>query len=225
MPHAGDGACPALPAVTVRPGPAGGPGRGVVAGAARVAAMPSLVAYDRTLKYSPRWGLLASAAGPGGCATAVGPGAALALAGPGGAVGSYLPGAAAVSRAVLARCPLTVVDLGSLPAQGGVRVAALARACAALAALAARLPAGTVLLVAGLGAVAVPPHLQAVLVSGPGYRAGVLTAVSTRQAGMVVLTDLTPAVLGWRGQPRPAGLPGAQITRAAAARSVPPSAG
>ena len=68
---------------------------------------------------------------------------------------------------------------------------------------------------AGLGAAAVPPHLQAVLVSGPGYRSGLLTAASTRQAGMVVLTDLTPAVLGWRGQPRPAGLPGAQITRAA----------
>ena len=68
---------------------------------------------------------------------------------------------------------------------------------------------------AGLGSAAVPPHLQAVLVSGPGYRAGLLAAASTRQAGMVVLTDLTPTVLGWRGQPRPAGLPGAQITRAA----------
>ena len=71
------------------------------------------------------------------------------------------------------------------------------------------------LLVAGLGSAAVPPHLQAVLVSGPGYRSGLLDAVSTRQAGMVVLTDLTPTVLGWRGQPRPAGLPGAPITRAA----------
>ena len=31
---------------------------------------------------------------------------------------------------------------------------------------------------------------------------------------MVVLTDLTPTVLGWRGQPRPTGLPGSQITHA-----------
>ena len=38
--------------------------------------------------------------------------------------------------------------------------------------------------------------------------------VTTRQAGMVVLTDLTPTVLGWRGQPRPTGLPGSQITHA-----------
>lgn len=31
---------------------------------------------------------------------------------------------------------------------------------------------------------------------------------------MVVLTDLTPTVLGWRGRPRPVGLPGSQVTRA-----------
>ena len=115
MPHGGKGGCPALPAVTDGPGGVGVPGP------ARVAAMPSLVSYNRTLKYGPRWGLLASAAGPGGCATAAGPGAALALAGPGGAVGSYLPGVSGVSRAVLARCPLTVVDLGSLPAGPGGR--------------------------------------------------------------------------------------------------------
>ena len=52
------------------------------------------------------------------------------------------------------------------------------------------------------------------MVRGPGYRAGLLARVSTRQAGMVVLTDLAPTVLGWRGQPRPAGLPGAPITAA-----------
>ncbi len=209
VPHASKGPCPALPPVTTGPGGAGVPGP------ARVAAMPSLVAYDRTLKYGPRWGLLASAAGPGNCATAAGPGAALALAGPGGVVGSYLPGVSGLSRAVLARCPLTVADLGSLPAGPGGRAAALRHADAALAALTAKLPAGTTLLVAGLGTVALPPHLQAVLVRGPGYRAGVLGSASTRQPGLVVLTDLTVSVLGWRGQPRPGGLPGAGVTAAA----------
>ena len=175
--------------------------------------MPSLAGYNRTLKYSPRWGLLASAAGPGGCATAVGPGAALALAGPGGAVGSYLPGISGLSRAVLARCPLTVVDLGSLPGgPGGARGGAVRAADGALAAVTARLPAGTTLMVAGLGSAAVRPHLQVVVISGPGYRAGLLAASSTRQAGLVVLTDLTPTVLGWRAAPRPAGLPGARVT-------------
>ncbi len=211
-PHAGKGPCPALPAVTA------GPGRAGVPGPARVAAMPSLVSYNRGFHYGPRWGLLASAAGKGGCATAAGPGAALALAGPGGSVGSYLPAVPAVSGAVLARCPLTVVDLGSLPGgsggDGGARAAAVRRADAQLAVITAGLPAGTTLVVAGLGSAGIPPHLQAIMVSGPGYRAGLLGAASTRQAGMVVLTDLTPTVLGWRGQARPAGLPGSPVTRA-----------
>ena len=212
VPRGGGGGCPALPAVTVRPGPVGVPGP------ARVAAMPSLVSYNHTLKYSPRWGLLASAAGEGNCATAAGPGAALALAGPGGTVGSYLPAFSAVSRAVLARCPLTVVDLGSLPAEtggrGGTRAAALRHADTEVAALTGELPAGATLLVAGLGADTAPPHLQVVMVRGPGYGAGLVGAASARQGGMVVLTDLTATVLGWRGQPRPGGLPGAAVLAA-----------
>ena len=210
-PHTSTGPCPALPAVTVQPGQAGVPGP------ARVASMPSLISYNHTLNYSPRWGLLASAAGRGSCATAVGPGAALALAGPAGNVGSYLPAVSGISRAVLARCPLTVVDLGSLPGasgHGGARAAALRDADAEIAAITAELPAGTTLMVAGLGSTTLPPHLQAVVISGPAYRSGQLDAPSTRQAGMVVLTDLTPTVLGWRGRPRPVGLPGSQITRA-----------
>ncbi len=211
-PHTNKGPCPALPAVTARPGQAGVPGP------ARVAAMPSLVSYNHGLRYSPRWGLLASAAGKGTCATAVGPGAALALAGPAGNVGSYVPAVSALSRPVLARCPLTVVDLGSLPdASGGrvgTRAAALRHADAELATITAELPAGTTLMVTAPGSAAIPPHLQAVMISGPAYRSGLLSALSTRQAGMVVLTDLTPTVLGCRGQPRPAGLPGSQITRA-----------
>ena len=210
-PHTSTGPCPALPAVTVQPGQAGVPGP------ARVPSMPSLISYNHTLNYSPRWGLLASAAGRGSCATAVGPGAALALAGPAGNVGSYLPAVSGISRAVLARCPLTVVDLGSLPGasgRGGADAAALRDADAEIAAITAQLPAGTTLMVAGLGSTTLPPHLQAIVISGPAYRSGQLDAPSTRQAGMVVLTDLTPTVLGWRGRPRPVGLPGSQVTRA-----------
>ncbi len=216
LPHGEKGPCPALPAVTAEPRRGGhdaGPGP------AHIVAMPSLVSYNHTLKYSPRWGLLASAAGHGNCATAVGAGAALALAGPGGDVGLYLPSVSAVSRALLAQCPLTVVDLGSLPSASGgdggaARAGALRHADSELAAIRADLPAGTTLMVAALGAGTLPPHLQVVEVSGAAYRSGQLTAPSTRQPGMVVLTDLTPTVLGWRGQPRPAGLPGSPITRA-----------
>ena len=214
LPHGEKSPCPALPAVTAEPRRAG---HAAAPGPARIAAMPSLVSYNHALKYSPRWGLLASAAGQGNCAMAVGPGAALALAGPGGDVGSYLPSVSAVSHALLARCPLTVVDLGSLPSASGghgdtARTATLRHADGELAAIRADLPAGTTLMVAALGASTLPPHLQVVEISGPAYRSGQLTAPSTRQPGMVVLTDLTSTVLGWRGQPRP-GLPGSLITR------------
>jgi hypothetical protein len=207
--HGNKGPCPARPAVTSQ---AGRPG---VPGPAQIAAMPSLVAYNKTFRYSPHWGLLASAAGNGNCATAIGPGAALALAGPGGNVGSYLPAlptTSALSRPLLARCPLTVVDLGSLPAAAAARATAVQHADAELAAITADLPSGTTLLVTAPGSATMPAHLQVAAVSGPGYRSGGLDAASTRQPGMVVLTDLTPTVLRWRGQAVPSGVPGSAVT-------------
>ncbi len=205
-------ACGAFPAVT----PAG-------AGAV-VPAMGSLEAYNNQFHNSPDWGLLAK--GVPGCATAVGPGAALALADSTGHVASYLPSAADLTAGVLARCPLTVVDLGNIGS--AERSSALASVDAQLARIAADVPAGSTLLVTAPGATTKPPHLQLALVDGPGYQAGLLTAASTRQPGLVVLTDLTPTLLGWLGGPAsantasantasantvPADAVGAQITR------------
>jgi hypothetical protein len=190
-------ACGAFPAVD----PAG-------AGAV-VPAMGSLEAYNNQFHNSPDWGLLAQ--NVPGCATAVGPGAALALAGSTGHVGSYVPSAADLTAGVLARCPLTVVDLGNIGS--AERSSALASVDAQLARIAADLPAGSTLLVTAPGATTKPSHLQLALVDGRGYQAGLLTAASTRQPGLVVLTDLTPTVLGWLGQATPPGAVGAQITR------------
>ena len=192
-------ACGAFPAVD----PAGS--------GAVVPAMGALETYNNQFHNSPNWGLLAQQAP--GCATAVGPGAALALAeqGPTGHVASYLPSAADLTAGVLARCPLTVVDLGNIGS--AERSSALASVDAELARIAADLPAGSTLLVTAPGATTKPPHLQLALVNGPGYRAGLLDAASTRQPGMVVLTDLTPTVLGWLGGAMPADAVGAQITR------------
>jgi hypothetical protein len=190
-------ACGAFPAVD----PAG---TGAV-----VPAMAALEANNNQFHNSPNCGLLAQSVS--GCATAVGPGAALALADPTGRVASYLPSAAGLTAGVLARCPLTVVDLGNI--DNAERSSALASMDAQLARIAADLPAGSTLLVTAPGATTKPPHLQLALVNGPGYRAGRLDAASTRQPGMVVLTDLTPTVLGWLGRAMPADAVGAQITR------------
>ncbi len=181
-----------------------------VGSGADVPGLPALEGYNTRFHNDPQWGLLARATP--GCATAVGPGAALALAGKAGHVGSYLPSAADLTARVLARCPLTVVDLGGLGY--AERAPELARADAELARLAAEFAPGTTLLVTAPGAATKPPHLQVALADGPGYRSGLLAAASTRQPGLVVLTDLTPTVLGWLGGHVPAGTVGAPVTRA-----------
>ena len=190
-------ACGAFPAVDQA-------GAGAV-----VPGLAALETYNQRFHNNPDWGLLARAAA--GCVTAAGPGAALALADRTGHVASYLPSPSGLSAAVLARCPLTVVDLGSLGY--AERAGQLATADAELARIAAELPADTTLLVTAPGATAKPPHLQLALVAGSGYRAGLLDAASTRQPGLVVLTDLTPTVLGWLGRVPPDTV-GARITRA-----------
>jgi len=190
-------ACGAFPAVQ----PAG-PG-------ASVPGLPALETYNHQFHNNPDWGLLA--ARTPGCATAVGPGAALALADRTGHVASYLPAPDQISAAVLARCPLTVVDLGTLGS--AERSPELAAADAELARIAAALPPGTTLLVTAPGAPSKPPHLQLTLADGPGYSAGLLNAASTRQPGLVVLTDLTPTVLGWLGETVPPQIVGANLTR------------
>jgi hypothetical protein len=194
--------CTRLPAVV-----AAGPG-------ARIPALPGIIRANQAYHESPDWGLLGTLAS---CATAVGPGAALALASAAGTVSTYVPSLAAATPSVLARCPLTVVDLGQLPAGDRVRAAAADRQ---LAQLAAELPAGTLLLVTAPGAAAGPdrdpagpPHLMSVVVSGPGYADGLLDSSATRRPGIVTLTDLTPTVAAWLGRQVPAGTVGARITR------------
>ena len=185
-------------------------------GGAAVRAMPQIIGANQGFDESPDWGLLGSLAR---CATAVGPGAALALASPTGAVASYEPSVAGLSPVVLARCPLTVIDLGRTRTMERTVVSALDRQ---LARIVADLPAGTLLLVTSPGAAvttgsggtpAGPPHLMTVVVSGPGYADGLLTAASTRRPGIVTLTDLTPTVAGWLGRAVPAGTVGARIGR------------
>jgi hypothetical protein len=191
--------CASLPAVTT------------VGGGAMVPAMPGIAADNEQYHESPDWGLLGRLAG---CATAVGPGAALALAAPDGTVSRYLPSVSELSRSVLSRCPLTVVDLGQLRSAERSRGSVLDRQ---LAQLATELPSGALLLVTAPGAAegASSPHLMSVIVNGPGYAHGVLDSASTRRQAVVALTDLTPTVAGWLGRPVPAGTVGARVSSAA----------
>src|ERR1700730_2216083 len=137
-------ACGAFPAVNQA---------GTLGGGAVVPAMGTLEAYNNQFHNNPNWGLLAQSVP--GCATAVGPGAALALADPTGRVASYLPSAAGLTAGVLARCPLTVVDLGNI--DNAERSSAFASMDAQLARIAADLPVGSTLLFTASGVTTRPP--------------------------------------------------------------------
>ena len=199
--HTESGPCPALPAVDQA-------GSGAL-----VPQMTSIVDFNNTLSYSPQWHALASGTGTGtgGCALAAGPGAALALASGNGQVGDYLADADALTAAALARCPLTVVDLGALPASPAIaRAQAVRAADTELGRIAAEMPPDTTLVVASPGALD-KAQLGVVVIDGSGYQQGQLNAQSTRQPGMVVLTDLTATVVRLLGHPQ-SSLGGAQIT-------------
>ena len=217
VPHRGSAPCP-QPDVVIRQLAAGSaPAQGTRV-AADVPSMPSVVRYNRQFHYSPDWGLLRSAAGAGQCATAVGPGAALALAGAAGNVSGYLPSASAASRSTFERCPLTAVSLGAIPAPPGaggnaMRAAAVRADDRVLGRIIGELPKGATTVVFAPGD-DTAPHLRLIVVDGPGYSAGLLDSASTRQPGITQLTDITPTVLHWRGQPVPSSAVGSQLQRA-----------
>ncbi len=194
-------------------------------GQAQVPGMAAIERYNATTGYGPRFGGLAKAAGPGRCATAIGPGAGLALASQAGQIGRYLPALPAArqaARAALAACPLTLVDLGRLPLTAA-RAARLAADDRDVALIRGNAPVGAIVVLAGLGDDGASPHLRVIAVSGPGYVAGTLTSRSTRQPGVVAITDLTPSIFSWRGQPEPPGITGSVITSAGRRRCRPRS--
>lgn len=176
---------------------------------ASIPSLPGLVSRNAGYHQSPDWGLLGRAAR---CTTAVGPGAALALAAPDGRVRRYVPSPARLTAATLARCPLTVVDLGQQPSTERIVDPATDQA---LSRIEASLPPDTLLLVTSPGTASGTrvPHLMATVVTGPGYERGLLAARSTRQPGIVALTDLTPTVAHWLGKPVPGYLAGSVVTR------------
>lgn len=196
-----------------RPVPVTGGGSGTAPAPARVLGMATIKARNNGTGYGPAWGTLARAAGAGRCSTAVGPGAALALADRAGHVLRYLPAPPAGGDvpALLRQCPLSVIDLGALRQAGRPRALALAADDRLIAEIAAAAPAGSVLMLAGMGDDGTP-RLRSIVVSGPGYRSGLLTSSSTRQPGIVTITDLTPSILRWLGEPVPAALAGAPVT-------------
>jgi hypothetical protein len=180
--------------------------------------------------YDTRLGLLGDRiAATGFCATPVGPGAALALAQSDGVAANYLPDPAGVDEDVLGACPVTVVDLGSIPPPGELgdeeaeKAAAQARRSAASAVDAAleqllqNVPDNVAVLVAGIADSApspppaedeattmAPSALRVALAAGPQpdtseYGPNWLSSPSTRWTGLVQLTDIASTLAAYAG--------------------------
>jgi hypothetical protein len=69
-------------------------------------------------------------------------------------------------------------------------------------------PAGTDVGLVSLADAGATPRLRMIAITGPHFGAGTLESRSTRQPGLVQLTDLAPSILQHLGIPRPASLAG-----------------
>ena len=168
----------------------------------------------------PELGTLAELAGAGGtCVAAYGTTAALGAADADGTVPEQTdldPAAPApdtlaaldAATAGLAGCRIHLVSGPQV--RPGDRSEVLGDVDAAVGQLEASLPDGTTLLVAGMGHSAVTgPQAQALVAAPIGEHPGaaLLTSASTRQSGLVQLTDLTPTLLSLAGVAAPPSTP------------------
>lgn len=206
--------------VAAEPDPSGGCGDRVPppvsSSGIAVPAMPELVERNQRPRLATHPGTLGRGVP---CATAIGPGAALAASDPAGAVDHYLPALPADPAGVLARCPLTVADLGTVAGDGPPRDRDLARLDDQVGRIRAARPPGSVLVVAGVAETdARQPRLHLVVVHGPGFQPGWLRSPSTRRVPYVQLVDLAPTVLERLGQPVPGQLAGRPLAGDATGR-------
>jgi hypothetical protein len=194
-------------------------------------AVPNWAVYAKQAdksNFDPQLGLLSSQLSAHGlCATAIGPGAAIALADSSGQTAAYLPSsdlATAIGPAEQ-RCPLTVVDAGGVhgpddllsgEASNGIPEARqIAAVDTAVGTVLAATPSTTTVLLVGLADSGRVPHLRVIAMRGNGFSPGVLYAASTRQLGLIQLTDITPTILAQLGLAAPETLGGSPLERRA----------
>ena len=158
----------------------------------------------------------------GGCIQAVGAGAALGGARANGIVDHYQPYDGSTLVAALASCPVTLIDVGpvrdraDVDPQDAVRPSTsrsnqVAAVDARVAQVLKAAPSGTDVVLASLADAGVTERLRLIAVSGPRFGSGTLASSSTRQPGLVQLSDLTATILEHLGIPRPPQLGGAPL--------------
>jgi hypothetical protein len=201
--------CPAVPAVE----------SGVVPGWA------TYVDAADALRFDSRPGTLGETLATNKeCIQAVGPGAGVGAAYTPGTVPRYAAGPGEELTSLLARCRVTLVDVGSLrdphdlpagePATGLPDRRSQAKVIdQRIAAVLEAAPNGSDLVVASLSDAGRSERLRLVAAKGPHYGSGTLYSPSTRQEGLVQAADLTVTLLSAAGVPVPDALGGAALRR------------
>lgn len=167
-----------------------------------ITGMTELVALNRDLDQGAEVGMLAAGTS---CATGVGPGGAYATANSVGTVGEYaatLPAGPDLA-ALLAECPLTVVDGGVLPVDPEQRQAALEALDASVAALDEARGGDSALIVTGVSQVAEPNRLLATIADFGTDDGHNLFDLPAERPGYLRLTDLTATILRLLDAPLP----------------------
>jgi hypothetical protein len=174
-------------------------------------------------RFDASLGLLGEqVASHGGCIQAIGPGAALGAARANGIVDRYQPYDESNLGAALASCPATLIDVGPVRDPGDVdpqdalhptttRAQQVAAVDARVAAVLKAAPSGTDVVLASLADAGVTERLRLIAISGPRFGAGTLESTSTRQQGLVQLSDLTPTILEHLHIARPSRLGGTPL--------------
>lgn len=158
----------------------------------------------------------------GRCVQAIGPGAALAAAPASGLVVRYQQFDSSTLPVALSTCPATVVDAGSVRDPADVnprderrptttRAQQVTAVDARVASVLRAAPAGADVVLVSLADAGATERLRMVAATGPHFGAGTLKSSSTRQPGLVQLTDLTPTILQHLGIPRPPSLGGTPL--------------
>jgi len=191
--------------------------------AGRVPQWDGYLAAAAATRFDAPLGLLGDQiASHGGCLQAVGPGAALGAARANGMVDRYQAFDDSTLATALARCPATLIDVGPVRDPADVdphdeqrpttsRTQQVMAVDARVAAVLKAAPAGTDVLLASLADAGVTARLRLITVTGPHFGAGTLESSSTRQPGLVQLTDLTPTILERLGIPAPQSLGGTPL--------------
>ncbi|GAA1877054.1 hypothetical protein [Lapillicoccus jejuensis] len=166
----------------------------------------------RARPYDAVPGLLGTTlASAGRCVSAIGPGAGVGAADEQGRVASYRDGVDGAPP----RCPVGLVDGGTVTGSGSARIAAAAAADAVVARVRSSAPDADVL-VAGLADDG-RAGMRLVVLAGAGVEPGYLVSPSTHQARITQLPDLTATLLARTGVAVPRAVAGSALQRSPAA--------